>query len=269
MFSNENFLGFVFPDNFQNKEKFIENLKNDVAFKGHSIHDTYDKKEIKSKKRSFEVENDYSKGLQSIIQNEEFYKAKLNDYIHSLPFLNDNFIVNNTIITDNNKNDTKTLKRRDYYDHASSYTTKYASYNLREYNYNPQYENNDKIDFYFLTFDNEEELQEFKRFDLFGIVFKSQTEYTIRTSGSNDISQYLYRIYSSNYMPYEKLLEELRALSCIQNAIDQALIKTLVNNNEYDVKIYEKIMDQKLELFDYNSNPASSYLPYLILFFFV
>ena len=30
-------------------------------------------------------------------------------------------------------------------------------------------------------------------------------------------------------MPYEKVLEDIRAFSCIQNAIDQALIKTLVH----------------------------------------
>jgi len=251
VFYNDAIFGFVFPKDFQNKEKFIENFKLDDAFKNYTLYDNYtianDKNYITGEKRSV---TEYRSITDNVDKKQKvifkfFNNQKNNDTI------NEQNIIKNS--------------KRDHYD---DYITKYKSYTHHYYDYNPHYNTEKNVKCYILTLDNEQEFQNYPKISLYGIVFKSQTDYTIRMNGYYDIASYLYREYSKIYSGYPEMARYISLLSFIQNAVDQALIKTLTNT-EYNVHVNDKIIEQKKEMFDFPNNPANSYLPYIILFFFV
>jgi len=264
------YFGFIFPNNFEKKDEFMNNFKSLNAIKNNKILDSFEN-DYRKRDVDTEYQNDIDNDIIYNPINMKIIEQKIlnADVILNASFNENNFnsstvIVNNTLIQDN-----------DYFDLYPNYEKinlkyrqKYDSLDIISYNFNkpPSY-NTDKC-VHIAELDNESELSKYELYGLYGIVFSSQNEYTVRKYGILDISEFIKPKYEKLFQSNEYAYSEIKNYALVQNLVDQALIKTFTNFNEV-VQLYDKTMDQEEVIYEFSDNPANTYLPYLILFFFM
>ncbi|ORX45239.1 hypothetical protein BCR36DRAFT_333611 [Piromyces finnis] len=270
------YFGFVFPENFEKKEEFINNFKSLDAIKNNnSVVDGFDINFIK-RDGNISYQNDANiffnpnnlKHIEAKVLNADLLlKAKYNEnsFNNSLS----NIVINNELIQENDihyYNDFQTT----YDKIKQEYESKYENTYIISYDYNkPQsYSYFEKKKVHIKVFKNKEEMQKIRRYNFFGIVFTSQTQYTVKKFDYIDIGDFIKPKYTKDYEHNTYALTEIKKYALAQKLVDQVLIKTLTGY-DYNINLHDQTMDQEEIIYEYGDNPANNYLPYLILFFFI
>ncbi|OUM56739.1 hypothetical protein PIROE2DRAFT_18522 [Piromyces sp. E2] len=270
------YFGFVFPESFEKKDEFLSNFKSHDIFKDNNIivEDSFDfekylyKREVNEYDGNSDIfHNPINLKIieQKILNVDVLLEANFNEnYFNNDTEKSEKMVISNTLIQEN---DYYNLFP-DYSKLESEYGKKYKEVDVISYNINkpPSYESKKNI--HITTYNSQEDFPNDYVYGFFGIVFSSQTEYTIRKFTNSDITEFISPKYEKEYQSNEFAFSAIKSYAIVQNMIDQTLIKTLTNY-DLNIKIYDKTMDQKEMLYLFEDNPANTYFPYLILFFFM
>lgn len=289
-------IGFLFPDNFSKKDEFLNNFKTNKAFNNHNIFNTFsENNNLENKKRNIDNSNTINNfninsdlisnfnGTENDTYNDIFFNPTNMKKIKQT-ILNDKVLLGSEVTEENTNNNTynviidnKLSKQNGYYDINpdynkinNEYKNKYDKINILPYNFNnPPLYGSDGKKIYIGEVKNEEELQEYSRnYGLIGIIFNSQYDYTIKMHPMYELNEYYKPIFNKEFQPNEYVISEIKRYAFYQNLVDQAIIKTFTNY-EYNINIYDQVMDQKEQILVFEDNPSNKFLPYLMLFFYM
>lgn len=228
--------------------------------------------ENKNRKRIIDIEyrNKNKTGIMSNIKIKNIFEnINLNEKLNELYDVDKEKDFEISKNSSKNRNDTYLYKRDEYYNLYSKYYSDFDNLNIHHYNYTTYYYDNKNREYYVFYCDNEDEIKEELKYDNFYVIeFSSQTEYTIKDFGIYDFVDVSKIEYSYKSSSYESMVKNANSYVIVENLVDQAIIKTLTNY-EYNIEVYDKVMDQKEEIFVFSNNPVNLYFPYIILFFFM
>ena len=170
------------------------------------------------------------------------------------------------------------MEINDLYEEYEEYS-KYNASNTVEFNpYSPNYFNNTNriFEMKINIVNSEKELysnhQMKDNFFHYGVIFKSETKYTIFFNNYYELEEMLKgeseKVYKYDYRYYDPI----QTVSLFQLLIDKAIIKTLSDSSKTsipDIQIRKKVMDQKGYSYKSKVNNMQSYMPFLMTIYYI